>query len=124
VCSPAEVRFRHFVEGARSHTHFEVGPIDLGTFCDFNAIRAPGLHDGGIEGWTLNRGHPMNNGYDHLWLCGFCEEHHLMKSFAAFARIDPIAATEESEVQTIYSCRAVCRFLDEAHISAPSLLRF
>jgi hypothetical protein len=85
VCSPASVRFRHFVEGVASDVRFEVGPIDLGAFYDFNAIRAPGAPGGpdGVEGWMLNRGHQINNGYDHLWLARFCEQHGLHKSFAA-----------------------------------------
>jgi 3-keto-5-aminohexanoate cleavage enzyme len=83
VCSPAETRFRHFIEGVHSQARFEVGPIDLGAFYDFNAMRSPGAEEAGIDGWRLNRGHQINNGYDHLWLCRFCEEHHLQKSFAA-----------------------------------------
>ena len=30
VCSPASVRFRHFIAGVQSGIRFEVGPIDLG----------------------------------------------------------------------------------------------
>jgi uncharacterized protein (DUF849 family) len=82
-CSPAEVRFRHFVEGIRRGVRFEVGPIDLGAFYDFNAMPVPGAHDGGLDGWMLNRGHQVNNGWDHLWLAGFCEANGLQKSFAA-----------------------------------------
>jgi 3-keto-5-aminohexanoate cleavage enzyme len=85
VCSPASVRFRHFVAGVKTGLRFEVGPIDLGAFYDFNALRVPGLPAGaeGIEGWMLNRGHQINNGYDHVWLARFCEEYGLHKSFAA-----------------------------------------
>ena len=72
VSPPAEVRFRHFVEGVRSGVRFEIGPIDLGAFYDFNGIPAPGATDGEVEGWTLSRGHQLNHGYDHLWLCRFC----------------------------------------------------
>jgi uncharacterized protein (DUF849 family) len=83
VSSSAEVRFRHFVEGVRSGVRFEVGPIDLGAFYDFNAIPAPGATGGEVDGWVLGRGHQINHGYDHLWLCRFCEEYDLHKSFAA-----------------------------------------
>jgi 3-keto-5-aminohexanoate cleavage enzyme len=80
---PAEIRFRHFVAGVESGIRFEIGPIDLGAFYDFNAIQVPGARDGAIEGWMLNNGHQMNHGYDHLWLCQFCEKYGLQKSFAA-----------------------------------------
>ncbi|MGX7678513.1 3-keto-5-aminohexanoate cleavage protein [Jatrophihabitans sp. DSM 45814] len=85
VCSPASVRFRHFVAGVKSGLRFEVGPIDLGAFYDFNALSVSGLPAGpdGIEGWMLNRGHQINNGYDHVWLARFCDEYGLHKSFAA-----------------------------------------
>ncbi|HXY91272.1 MAG TPA: 3-keto-5-aminohexanoate cleavage protein [Acidimicrobiia bacterium] len=83
ICSPAEVRFRHFAAGVRNGVRFEVGPIDLGAFYDYNAVAVPGAADADIDGWVLNRGHQMNNGWDHLWLCRFCEEHGLQKSFAA-----------------------------------------
>jgi 3-keto-5-aminohexanoate cleavage enzyme len=83
VSPPAEVRFRHFVEGVRSGVRFEIGPIDLGSFYDFNGIPAPGTSDGEVEGWILSRGHQLNHGYDHLWLCRFCEDFDLHKSFAA-----------------------------------------
>jgi uncharacterized protein (DUF849 family) len=85
VCSPAHVRFRHFVAGVESGIRFEVGPIDLGAFYDVNAVRAPGAPGGpdGIEGWVLNRGHQINNGFDHVWLARFCDQYGLHKSFAA-----------------------------------------
>lgn len=85
VCSPASVRFRHFIAGVQSGIRFEVGPIDLGAFYDVNAIRAPGSAGGqdGIEGWVLNRGHQINNGFDHVWLARFCDQYGLHKSFAA-----------------------------------------
>ena len=85
VCSPAQVRFRHFVAGVERGIRFEVGPIDLGAFYDVNAVRAPGAAGGpdGIDGWALNRGHQINNGFDHLWLARFCDQHGLHKSFAA-----------------------------------------
>jgi 3-keto-5-aminohexanoate cleavage enzyme len=85
VCSPAQVRFRHFVAGVERGIRFEVGPIDLGAFYDVNAVRAPGAAGGpdGIDGWALNRGHQINNGFDHLWLARFCDRHGLHKSFAA-----------------------------------------
>jgi hypothetical protein len=62
---------------------FDIGPIDLGAFCDFNAIPAPGTNGGDVEGWVLGRGHQVNHGYDHLWLCRSCEEFDLHRSFAA-----------------------------------------
>ncbi len=85
VCSPAQVRFRHFIAGVDSGIRFEVGPIDLGAFYDVNAVRAPGAAGGpdGIDGWALNRGHQINNGFDHVWLARFCEQYGLHKSFAA-----------------------------------------
>jgi 3-keto-5-aminohexanoate cleavage enzyme len=85
VCSPAHVRFRHFVAGVESGIRFEVGPIDLGAFYDVNAVRAPGAVGGpdGIDGWALNRGHQINNGLDHVWLARFCDRYGLHKSFAA-----------------------------------------
>jgi 3-keto-5-aminohexanoate cleavage enzyme len=85
VCSPASVRFRHFIAGVKSGLRFEVGPIDLGAFYDVNAIPVPGLPPSadGIDGWMLNRGHQINNGYDHVWLARFCDEYGLHKSFAA-----------------------------------------
>jgi len=85
VCSPAEVRFRHFVAGVERGIRFEIGPIDLGAFYDVNAMRVPGAPAGpdGIEGWVLNRGHQINNGLDHVWLARFCERYGLHKSFAA-----------------------------------------
>ena len=85
VCSPATVRFRHFVAGVESGIRFEVGPIDLGAFYDVNAVRQAGGPDnpGEIPGWRLNRGHQMNNGYDHVWLARFCDRYGLHKSFAA-----------------------------------------
>ncbi|HEY3942821.1 MAG TPA: 3-keto-5-aminohexanoate cleavage protein [Acidimicrobiales bacterium] len=85
VCSPAPVRFRHFVAGVENGVRFEVGPIDLGAFYDVNAVRAPGAADGpdGIDGWALNRGHQINNGFDHVWLARFCARYGLHESFAA-----------------------------------------
>ncbi len=85
VCSPAEVRFRHFVAGVESGIRFEVGPIDLGAFYDVNSLRAPGAPAGpdGVEGWVLTRGHQVNNGFDHVWLARFCDRYGLHKSFAA-----------------------------------------
>jgi 3-keto-5-aminohexanoate cleavage enzyme len=85
VCSPAQVRFRHFMAGVESGIRFEVGPIDLGAFYDVNAVRAPGAPGGsdGIDGWILNRGHQINNGFDHVWLARFCDRYGLHKSFAA-----------------------------------------
>jgi 3-keto-5-aminohexanoate cleavage enzyme len=85
VCSPAPVRFRHFVAGVESGIRFEVGPIDLGAFYDVNAVRVPGAtgDPDGVEGWVLNRGHQLNNGFDHLWLARFCDRSGLHKSFAA-----------------------------------------
>ena len=85
VCSPAQVRFRHFVAGVETGIRFEVGPIDLGAFYDVNAIRATDVSGGpdGIDGWVLNRGHQINNGLDHVWLARFCDKYGLHKSFAA-----------------------------------------
>jgi len=83
TCSPAEIRFRHFVEGVKSGVRFEVCPIDLGAFYDMNAVRAPGSDEAGIEGWRLTRGHQVNNGFDHLWLTRFAEQNGLQKAFAA-----------------------------------------
>jgi uncharacterized protein (DUF849 family) len=85
VCSPARTRFEHFRAGVDTDIRFEVGPIDLGAFYDCNAVRAPGAAGGpdGVDGWALLRGHQINNGYDHVWLARFCDEHGLHKSFAA-----------------------------------------
>ncbi|MGD9795214.1 MAG: 3-keto-5-aminohexanoate cleavage protein [Acidimicrobiia bacterium] len=84
ICTPSQNRFRHLVEAVGRDVRLEIGPIDLGAFYDVNAVRT-GIDVPGepVSGWTMVRGHQINNGYDHVWLARFCEEHGLVKSFAA-----------------------------------------
>jgi len=83
-CSPAEKRFGHIVEMVKQDVRMEIGPIDLGAFYDVNAARTEVSMPGQIvPGWHLVRGHQINNGYDHVWLTQFCEQHGLQKTFAA-----------------------------------------
>jgi uncharacterized protein (DUF849 family) len=99
ICSPAQDRFAHLIAMAESDVRFEVGPFDLGSWWDTNAFRIEdglpdatsnqpvtrrdGVGDAEFPGWKLNRGLQLNNGYDHMWLAGFCRRYGLSRSYAA-----------------------------------------
>lgn len=78
IGSPAEERFRHFAALLEAGIRLEFGTIDLGSAWDLNLIRPS------ADRWILTRGHQLNTGRDHEWLCGFCDRHGLKKTFAAF----------------------------------------
>lgn len=95
ISRSAEFRYKHIVEGMRRGRRYELGNIDLQSAIDINAFRIPeaaarsegGVGDqfarkGDIDGWLLSKGHNINSGEDHVWLCRFCEEHDIRKGFA------------------------------------------
>src|SRR4051812_31718854 len=88
IGAPAHKRYRHFQAALEQGLGLEVGPIDLGSAIDLNAYRVRAGFPGGgkeqVAGWTMTRGHQINSGEDHLWLCRFCTQYGLKKTFAAF----------------------------------------
>ncbi|MEW6471564.1 MAG: 3-keto-5-aminohexanoate cleavage protein [Actinomycetota bacterium] len=78
IGSPAEQRFRHITAALEAGLRIEFGTIDLGSAFDLNLFRPT------ADKWVLTRGHQLNTGRDHEWLCRFCDRHGLKKTFAAF----------------------------------------
>lgn len=85
VGTPAEERFRHIAAAIDAGLRIELGTIDLGSAYDVNLYRKDPVAEGTAEGrFALSRGHQLNTGHDHRWLCEFCATHGLKKTFAAF----------------------------------------